>query len=46
MSESEGTAPILIRRSNLLVSMGILELRVLQGNHYYQNLELQRILSE
>ncbi|MEJ1237923.1 Fic/DOC family N-terminal domain-containing protein [Chryseolinea sp. T2] len=31
---------------NQLVSMGILELRVLQGNHYYQNLELQRILSE
>jgi Fic family protein len=31
---------------NTLVGMGILELKVIQGNHYYQNLELHRILSE
>lgn len=31
---------------NQLVDIGILELRILQGNHYYLNLELQRILAE
>lgn len=31
---------------NTLVGMGILELKIIQGNHYYQNLELHRILSE
>lgn len=31
---------------NKLVAMRILELKVLQGNHYYLNLELDRILAE
>jgi hypothetical protein len=31
---------------NTLVGMSILELKIIQGNHYYQNLELHRILSE
>ena len=31
---------------NQLVDMGILERRTIQGNHYYLNLELHRILGE
>ena len=31
---------------NLLIDMGILERRTIQGNHYYLNLELYRILGE
>ena len=31
---------------NRLSKMGILEKRVIQGHHYYLNLELYRILSE
>jgi hypothetical protein len=31
---------------NQLVDMSILERRVIQGNHYYLNLELYRILGE
>ena len=31
---------------NQLVDMGILERRIIQGNHYYLNLELYRILGE
>jgi Fic family protein len=35
-----------IKYLNQLVDMGILERRTLQGNHYYLNLELYRILAE
>ena len=31
---------------NILVQMGILELKIIQGSHYYLNLELHRIISE
>lgn len=31
---------------NMLVQMGILELKIIQGSHYYLNLELHRIISE
>lgn len=31
---------------NKLVEMGVLELKSMQGNHYYLNLELDRILAE
>jgi Fic family protein len=35
-----------IKYLNQLVDMGVLERRTLQGNHYYLNLELYRILGE
>lgn len=31
---------------NKLCEIGVLEKKILQGNHYYQNIELVRILSE